>query len=194
MAAEARGNEEAGEGSNKPDSKKERNETMKKLMIVAAVAAMAGGAFAYDGYNFTATLKTTQGRKGTDVITTLNLGKSGSTFWYQDAEYVAITNIASEAWYATKDIQGSTVPTVKKTQTKDGAAWNQKGAYLLKATADNADYTNVVAKLKNYKAETQDLTMVRNRQGHRSCQLLSRCGHQEDQSGLLGVGSCCALG
>ena len=46
VAAEARGNEEAGEGSNKPDSKKRKNKKMKKVMMLAAIAALAGGAFA----------------------------------------------------------------------------------------------------------------------------------------------------
>lgn len=41
----ARESEEAGEGSNKPDSKKERKKQMKKLILIAAVAAI-GGAYA----------------------------------------------------------------------------------------------------------------------------------------------------
>ena len=48
---------------------------MKKLMIVAAIAAMAGGAIAdtNTAYTFTATLKTTKGKSG-KVTTTYNLG------------------------------------------------------------------------------------------------------------------------
>jgi hypothetical protein len=40
VAVGARGNEEAGEGFNKPDSKKERKNKMKKLMIAVAAAAV----------------------------------------------------------------------------------------------------------------------------------------------------------
>lgn len=69
-------NEEAGEGSNKPDSKKERKNKMKKLMIAAAVAAVASGAFAVCGdpddtpatgaqvYKMTFSGKTTAGLPG----------------------------------------------------------------------------------------------------------------------------------
>ena len=46
MAVGARENEEAGEGSNKPDSKKRKKKQMKKVMIAAAVAAMIGSASA----------------------------------------------------------------------------------------------------------------------------------------------------
>lgn len=46
MPAGARGNEEAGEGFNKPDSKKERNKQMKKLMIASLAACAVSGAFA----------------------------------------------------------------------------------------------------------------------------------------------------
>jgi hypothetical protein len=144
VAAGARGSEEVGEGSNKPDSKNERNETMKKIMIVAAIAAIAGGAFA-EGYNFSATLKTTQGRKGTDAITTLNLGKLGSTFWYEDALYADITQ-SNTAWQATKLIDGVSVPTVAKTKTKDGTTVDMNGSYLL--YADSTNYAFAVSALK----------------------------------------------
>ena len=46
VAVGARENEEAGEGCNKPDSKKERKKQMKKVMIAAAVAVMIGAASA----------------------------------------------------------------------------------------------------------------------------------------------------
>lgn len=44
MVAGTTASEENGEGSNKPDSTNERTDKMKKLMIVAAVAAMVGAA------------------------------------------------------------------------------------------------------------------------------------------------------
>jgi hypothetical protein len=46
VSAGAKVNEEAGEGSNKPDSKKERNKQMKKLMIASLAACAVSGAFA----------------------------------------------------------------------------------------------------------------------------------------------------
>ena len=62
---------------------------MKKLMIAAAAAAMISGGFAADelGYDFTATVKTTQG-KGNTVKTTYNvsLGQDASGWWYEDAD------------------------------------------------------------------------------------------------------------
>ena len=132
---------------------------MKKLMIAAAVAVVAGGAFADDGYNFTATLKTTQGKKGTDIITTINLGKDvWGDFWYMDADYVTITNKGNGYWFTTKTMTGASapVPTVKKTQTKDGVVWNQKGTYLLYADGSTVtldDYKEVVALLKGLGAK-----------------------------------------
>ena len=59
---------------------------MKKLMLFAAVTAIAGGAFAAEYvYDFTATLKTTKGRTGKET-STINLGAdaSGTKFWYED--------------------------------------------------------------------------------------------------------------
>ena len=121
---------------------------MKKLMIVAAVAAIAGGALAYEGYNFQATLKTTQGRNGSATITTLNLGQNlVGKFWYEDDLYAAI--IASNAnWSATKMIAGASgpVPTVAKTKTKDGTTKDMTGAYLL--VADSTNYAFAVSALK----------------------------------------------
>ena len=69
---------------------------MKKLMIVAAVAAMAGAAVAEEGavkeyvYDFTASVKSTGGKQGKDITTTytVNLGRDATgTWWWQTAGY-----------------------------------------------------------------------------------------------------------
>ena len=65
---------------------------MKKLMIAAAAAAMISGAFAAAdeiGYDFTASVKTTQG-KGNTVKTTYNisLGQDASGWWYEDSNVI----------------------------------------------------------------------------------------------------------
>lgn len=118
---------------------------MKKLMIAAVAAAVVGEVFAA-GYNFSATLKTTQGRKGTDAITQWNLGKRGSTFWYQDSRYADI--IATNAAFgATKQIDGVWVPTIAKTMTKDGTVPNQNGAYLLNV-GNSTNYAFAVKMIK----------------------------------------------
>ena len=79
MAVGARGSEEIGEGSNKPDSKTRKKNKMKKLMIAAAAAAVASGAFAICGdpddapgsyaqvYKMSFTGKTTAGVGGVDT-------------------------------------------------------------------------------------------------------------------------------
>ena len=61
---------------------------MKKLMIVAAAAAMVGGAFA-EGYDFTASVKTTKGKYGSQKTTyTVNLGVDASgTYWWDGLGY-----------------------------------------------------------------------------------------------------------
>lgn len=61
---------------------------MKKLMIVAAAAAMVGGAFA-EGYDFTASVKTTKGKYGSQKTTyTVNLGVDGTgTYWWDGLGY-----------------------------------------------------------------------------------------------------------
>ena len=79
---------------------------MKKLMIAAAVAAIAGVASATYVYDFNATLKTTKARNG-KVTTTINLGAdaTGTVFWYQDD---SVTNFLD----TTKTVGGATVPTI----------------------------------------------------------------------------------
>jgi hypothetical protein len=123
---------------------------MKKLMILAAVAAIAGGAFADVGYNFSATLKTTKGRLGKDVITTLNLGQNALLgFWYQDHRYAEITNILDGAWYDTKVIQGRTIPTVAKATDSAGETYSKTGKYLWAANeADGTSSSNYIAVVK----------------------------------------------
>lgn len=101
---------------------------MKKLMIVAAAAAMVGGAQASGNgdqtdviYDLTLSLKTTTGSLGKDSTTTytLYLGKDAQdAFWYNDAEYVwATNNIPGLA--ATKKIKGKTIPTFNKNVWKN---------------------------------------------------------------------------
>jgi len=59
---------------------------MKKLIIAAAVAVVSIGAFAADGYDFTATLKTTKGKSG-KITKPVKLGvNDGGKFWYQDTK------------------------------------------------------------------------------------------------------------
>lgn len=61
---------------------------MKKLMIAAALAAMIGGAFA-EGYDFTASVKTTKGKYGSQKTTyTVNLGVDDTgTYWWDGLGY-----------------------------------------------------------------------------------------------------------
>ena len=113
---------------------------MKKLMIAVAAAAMIGGAFA-EGYDFTATLKTTKGKMGKDSTQTYNLGRnSAGRMWYtaqradQGNHYV--TNILAKAGVLTKKtVDGNTVPAVLKTDKgyiafPDGASDDQKNAAI----------------------------------------------------------------
>ena len=91
--------------------KKKEKDKMKKLMIAAVVAAVAGGAFATDYvYDFSATLKTTKARSG-KVTTTINLGAdaTGTMFWYEDP---SVTNFLD----TTKTVGGATVPTISDAQ------------------------------------------------------------------------------
>ena len=58
---------------------------MKKLMIAAAVAAMIGGAYA-EGYDFTASVKTTKGKEGSAKTTyRVGVGQDDTgTYWWKD--------------------------------------------------------------------------------------------------------------
>ena len=66
---------------------------MKKLMIVAAIAAMVGGVKADDYvYDFTASLTTTSGKEGKDIKTThyVGLGRDATgAWWYNDKVFSA---------------------------------------------------------------------------------------------------------
>lgn len=69
---------------------------MKKLMIVAAVAAMVGAAEAYEVtylYDFNATLTTTTGAEGRgwSETFTVNLGKDGAGKWWYDDDIFVIS-------------------------------------------------------------------------------------------------------
>lgn len=90
---------------------------MKKLMIAAAVAAFAGGAFAANYvYDFSATLKTTKGKSGKSPITVqLGVDATGTNFWYTDS---TITNFLDD----TKKIGGVYVPTISDAQMKTNLA------------------------------------------------------------------------
>ena len=64
---------------------------MKKLMIVAAVAAMTVTGFA-DNYKFTATLKTTaakQGKEGKTATQNFGYNSASDEYWYENAEFKA---------------------------------------------------------------------------------------------------------
>ena len=87
---------------------------MKKLMIVAAVATMAGALVAADGYDFTASVKTTKGKAGSQKTTyTVNLGHDGTQYWWDamgftDANagkrYINSLNNDEKADYAWNDL------------------------------------------------------------------------------------------
>ena len=98
---------------------------MKKLIIAAAVAVVAGGAFALDGYDFTATLKTTKGKSGKDTVT-INLGAdaSGQVFWYQEPTLASW--FANPEYATTKTVGGFTVPTLKKDKVASDADLQKK--------------------------------------------------------------------
>ena len=63
---------------------------MKKLMIVAAVATMAGALVAADGYDFTASVKTTKGKYGSQKTTyKVNCGTDDAgIYWWDGAGYL----------------------------------------------------------------------------------------------------------
>jgi hypothetical protein len=88
---------------------------MKKLMVVAAIAAMIGEVKAVDYYyDFTATLTTTTGKEGNEIKTThyVGLGKdnASNTWWYDDPQFVE----TADGKFKTADIGGKTVNALKK--------------------------------------------------------------------------------
>ena len=115
---------------------------MKKLMIVAAVAAMVGGAFADTAYTFSATLKTTKGKSG-KVTSTYNLGMNPADgkFWYEDTAAAALiadeeanTQLAAkDRYFTTKKVGGRTVPALTAKAKKD-ADWLSRNIAPLAAT------------------------------------------------------------
>ena len=107
---------------------------MKKLMIVAAVAAMAGGAFADTAYTFSATLKTTKGKSG-KVTSTYNLGADAAgAFWYDDATVQALRAAdTNHVYFTTKKVGGRTVPALTSKAKKD-ADWLSRNIAPLAAT------------------------------------------------------------
>lgn len=110
---------------------------MKKLMIVAAAAAMVGGAFADTAYTFNATLKTTVGKSGKSTAT-YNLGKDDAdNFWYDDVVVTALrTNPAYSAYFTTKRVGGTPVPALSSKAKKDNE-WLLTNLVALAATYDN---------------------------------------------------------
>jgi hypothetical protein len=70
---------------------------MKKLMVIAAAAAMVGGAFAA-GYDFTASVKTTKGKYGSQKTTyTVNLGLDDNGEYWWDSLGFADEKAAKDA-------------------------------------------------------------------------------------------------
>jgi hypothetical protein len=123
---------------NKLTKPKKGKNKMKKLMLFAAVTAIAGGAFAAEYvYDFTATLKTTKGRTGKET-STINLGAdaSGTVFWYQDPSVQAYLD-------ATHVVGGENVPTISAANM----ATNTAAQAAVKALA--------AAKTYNYKSAGQ---------------------------------------
>ena len=98
---------------------------MKKLMIVAAIAAMAGGAIAdtNTAYTFTATLKTTKGKSG-KVTTTYNLGADATgEFWYSNRVVSAlITADTNNMYFTDKKVGGRPVKALTA-EAKKNADW-----------------------------------------------------------------------
>lgn len=91
---------------------------MKKLMIVAAVAAMVGGAFANTAYTFSATVKTTVGKQG-KATTTYGLGQDANgDWWYADRAVQALIATNSN-YFTTKRVGNSSVPTLSNKAKKD---------------------------------------------------------------------------
>lgn len=107
---------------------------MKKLMIVAAIAAMAGGAIADTAYTFSATLKTTKGKSGKTTATYYLGENADGAFWYDDAAVVALTNnAANAAYFTTKKIGRKTVLALSSAAKKDNA-WLSANIVDLAAT------------------------------------------------------------
>lgn len=90
-------------------------------MIAAAAAAMIGGAYADLAYDYTACLKTTDGKKSGKVTSTVNLGWDGvDTFWYADAKVVQLILADTKGeYFTTKSVGGNTVPALTSKAKKD---------------------------------------------------------------------------
>ena len=120
---------------------------MKKLMIATAAAAMVGGAFALpavtsvEGYSYTATLKTTTARVGTQSTATYNFGQNpyfdpadpnnNVRWWYDDP--VVKDGILKDYVGTTKVVMGNTIPVfwkANKVEETDSTKWNNSGLYL----------------------------------------------------------------
>lgn len=107
---------------------------MKKLMIVAAIAAMAGGAIADTAYTFSATLKTTKGKSG-KTTATYYLGEDATgEFWYSNRVVSAlITADTNGVYFTTKKVGGRTVPALTAKAKKD-TDWLSRNIAPLAAT------------------------------------------------------------
>lgn len=104
---------------------------MKKLMIVAAIAAVAGGVFADTAYTFSATLKTTKGKSGKTTATYYLGENADGAFWYDDTAVVALTNnAANAAYFTTKKIGRKTVLALSSAAKKDNGWLSQNIAPL----------------------------------------------------------------
>jgi len=97
---------------------------MKKLMIAAAAAAMIGGAYAELAYDYTANLKTTDGKKSGKVNNSFDLGWDGiDTFWYADAQVVQLILADQNGeYFKMKTVGGNQVPGLTD-KAKKNAVW-----------------------------------------------------------------------
>ena len=107
---------------------------MKKLMIVAAIAAMAGGAIADTAYTFSATLKTTKGKSGKTTATYYLGEDAAGVFWYDDATVQALRAADTNGvYFTTKKVGGRTVPALTAKAKKD-TDWLSRNIAPLAAT------------------------------------------------------------
>jgi len=119
---------------------------MKKLIIAAAMAVVAGGAFALDGYDFTATLKTTKGKQSGNQTTTYNLGMDANgVFWYLD------TTVVTTGTYNAFNVTNRTTKTINNVPNIPALKTDSKGYLVVQAPAD-LDLVKKLAAIYNKKS------------------------------------------
>lgn len=101
---------------------------MKKLMILAASAAMIGGASADFAYDFTANLTTTKGAEGraTKINYTVNLGMDEQGAWWYDDDIFQ----DEDAKYKYADLGDGLVPVLKVGTPKNMYPWKLNTAVV----------------------------------------------------------------